>query len=87
MLEPIFGDSFAKQLIQLSKANKQLVSKTHSLIADACQHPFTGLGKPEPLKGSRRGQWSRRIDQKNRLIYRVVEPNLICISCIGHYDD
>jgi toxin YoeB len=87
MLEPTFEERFVKQLNQLKKSNKQLVIKTYELITDACLHPFTGLGKPEPLKGNRHGQWSRRIDRRNRLIYRVIEPNLICISCIGHYDD
>jgi toxin YoeB len=87
MLEPVFEDRFVKQLKQLRQDNKRLAVKTYELITDACLHPFTGLGKPEPLKGNRQGQWSRHIDQKNRLIYRVIKPNLICISCIGHYDD
>ncbi len=73
-----------RELARLS-TNRKLLEKINALILDACEHPFSGLGKPEPLKHQLKGFWSRRIDAKNRLIYRVAEPNLIIISLIGHY--
>ena len=85
MLKPFFTEAAKKQLRAL-RSNDRLTAKTKSLIADACQHPFTGLGKPEPLKGNLAGLWSRRIDQKNRLVYRVINPELIVFSVIGHYE-
>lgn len=45
------------------------------------------IGKPEPLKGDLSGLWSRRIDDVNRLVYRIKEGRLEIISCGGHYDD
>ncbi len=49
--------------------------------------PEQGEGQPEQLRGERAGQWSRRIDQKNRLIYRVVGDTIQIIEIKGHYDD
>lgn len=60
--------------------------KINGLIIEILRDPFKGRGKPEPLKGSLRGCWSRRITKKQRLVYKV-EENLVCIlSCRGHYD-
>ena len=46
-----------------------------------------GIGKPEPLKGEFSGFWSRRIDEVNRLVYRIKDGVLEVLSCKGHYDD
>jgi toxin YoeB len=76
------GDSWKEyQSWDNDKANKK---KLNSLILDALRTPFSGLGKPEPLG---RGAWSRRINKKDRLVYRVDETTLIIMSCRGHYDD
>jgi toxin YoeB len=45
--------------------------KIATLVEDARRHPFTGLGKPEPLRGNYKGWWSRRITDEHRLVYRV----------------
>ena len=84
MLKPFFTETAMRQLKAL-RENERLTRKIKVLIADACEHPFTGLGKPELLKGNLAGRWSHRIDKKNRLIYRVIQPDLIVISLIGHY--
>ena len=47
--------------------------------------PLQGSGKPEPLKYKLSGYWSRRIDVKNRLIYKVEEEKIVIISCRRHY--
>ena len=59
------------------------------LIQEIQEHPTTGTGKPEPLKGNRLGQWSRRISQKHRLIYEIREEivTVLILSSYGHYDD
>jgi toxin YoeB len=58
-----------------------------ALLADITAHPFTGIGKPEPLKYSRQGYWSRRIDRQHRLVYRVTgnPPVLTIAQCRYHY--
>ena len=51
--------------------NKRIMKRISDLLEDICQHPFTGIGKPEPLKGDLRGLWSRRITDEHRLVYSV----------------
>ncbi len=66
-----------------------VVRRIVALIEDARRHPFTGLGKPEPLKGPLAGYWSRRITAEHRLVYRVRgtgEAQEIAIAhCRLHY--
>jgi toxin YoeB len=50
------------------------------------RNPFEGIGKPEPLK-HRSGYWSRRIDEKNRVVYKLDVDSLIIAAVRGHYDD
>jgi toxin YoeB len=49
--------------------------------------PFTGRGKPEPLKQDRKGFWSRRITQEHRLVYKISGDTLYIVQCRFHYDD
>ena len=63
--------------------------KALKLIAELYEHPTTGTGKPEPLKGERSGQWSRHITRKHRLVYEIHEMEVIVLvlTAYGHYDD
>ncbi len=54
-----------------STGNKRVMKRITRLISDILEHPFTGIGKPEPLKGDLQGLWSRRITDEHRLIYSV----------------
>lgn len=51
--------------------NLRIMKRIETLLADIQQHPFTGNGKPEPLKGTLQGMWSRRITDEHRLVYSV----------------
>lgn len=64
-----------------------MLKRLNTVLKDVEREPFAGIGKPEPLKGSLSGYWSRRIDDSNRLVYRAENGNLEIISCRGHYDD
>jgi toxin YoeB len=59
--------------------------KINSLIDDIQRHPFTGIGKPEPLKRNLKGYWSRRINREQRLVYRVEAGTLQIAQCRFHY--
>ena len=59
--------------------------KINTLIDDIPRHPFTGLGKPEPLKRNLRGFWSRRITREHRLVYRIEQGVLQIAQCRFHY--
>ena len=66
--------------------DKKTLKRINQLIKDAERNPFGGIGKPEPLKGDLAGFWSRRIDDTNRLVYRVNGEILEILSCKGHYE-
>ncbi len=66
--------------------DKKTLKKINALLNDTMRNPFEGIGKPEPLK-HRQGYWSRRIDEKNRVIYKVEGDSLIIAAVRGHYDD
>ena len=67
--------------------DRKTLKRINLLIKDISRSPFERLGKPEPLKGTLTGFWSRRIDEENRLVYIVEEKVIILISCRGHYDN
>ncbi|MCM1525459.1 MAG: Txe/YoeB family addiction module toxin [Ruminococcus sp.] len=66
--------------------DKKTLKKINSLITDIMRSPFDGIGKPEPLK-HRQGYWSRRIDEKNRIVYKVEGDAVVISEVDGHYDD
>ena len=65
--------------------NRQLVKRLKKLLDDIDRHPFTGIGKPESLKG-RAGQWSRRIDEYHRLVYKIENNEIKILECGKHYE-
>ncbi len=65
--------------------DKRTLKRINALIKDALRDPFDGIGKPEPLKENLSGLWSRRIDEKNRLVYQADQEVLTLISCRYHY--
>ena len=67
--------------------DKKTLKRINQLIKDISRNPLEGIGKPEPLKGSLTGFWSRRIDKEHRLVYAIEENSVLLISCRGHYDD
>ena len=69
--------------------DKRTLKKINSLLKDIERNGNTGLGKPEPLKYDLTGYWSRRISDKDRLVYRIDDETdtIYIIGCKGHYDD
>jgi toxin YoeB len=67
--------------------NKAAYTKATALIEEIKEHPTTGTGQPEQLKYDLAGYWSRRIDKKNRIIYRIDEGKVtvVVVSVAGHY--
>jgi len=55
------------------------------LIRETLRNPFTGLGKPEPLKHELSGCWSRRINEEHRLVYEVLQDKIRILACRYHY--
>lgn len=63
----------------------KLLERINELIKDIQHHPFTGIGKPEPLKFELKGYWSRRINQEHRLVYKVENKIVYIVQCRYHY--
>ena len=83
----LFSEQAFEEYSEWQKADKKISGKINRLFKDISRTPFSGMGKPEPLKGELRGYWSRRIDDANRIVYRVTQEYIEIIQCKGHYDD
>ena len=76
--------------LQRLKRNEPAVfEKAVKLLNELMEHPKTGTGHPEPLKGTPEGGWSRKITKKHRLVYRVFDDSVLVLvlSAYGHYGD
>lgn len=67
--------------------DRKTLRKINTLLKNIERNGNEGIGKPEPLTGDLSGFWSRRINQKNRLIYALEMDQIIIIACRYHYDD
>ena len=65
--------------------NKIVQKKIQELLEDILQNPFEGIGKPEPLKHSLSGSWSRRINAEHRIVYELIDEIIYIESLKGHY--
>jgi len=81
-----FTESGWAEYLYWQTQDKKTLKKINELLRDIDRNNFSGIGKPEPLK-NKEGCWSRRIDEKNRLVYRVLDGSIEIIQCKGHYDD
>ena len=66
--------------------NKSVLNKIAVLLNELTEHPFIGTGKPEPLKHSLSGMWSRKINREHRLVYEVIENAVVVHHAKGHYE-
>jgi len=77
----------AKEDIEFYKKSGQhkTLKKIRQLIESILQNPFDGIGKPEPLKHSLSGTWSRKVNKEHRLVYEVSDDKIFIHSARGHY--
>jgi toxin YoeB len=71
--------------IYRSEADRAMLRRINRLIREILREPFSGIGKPEPLRHALAGFWSRRIDQEHRLVYVYEDGQLTIIQCRYHY--
>jgi len=81
----LFSPESLASLQKYKSGNQKLLFKLLDLLDDVQKTPFSGLGKPEALKGNLSGFWSRRINDEHRLVYRITENSIEVVSCFGHY--
>lgn len=83
-----FQERAWKEYLSWQREDMKGLRKLNDLIRDIMREPYDGIGKPEPLRGALSGWWSRRIDDKNRIVYRAKGDRVIEIAqCKGHYGD
>lgn len=85
MRELIFDPLFERDLAYWRATDRRLAAKLERIIGETAMSPFTGIGKPEPLRGDWSGYWSRRLTQEHRVLYTVTPDNVIFIRAYGHY--
>lgn len=78
-------DAWNDYLFWHETGDKRMIKRINRILKDIDRHPFTGIGKPEPLKFELSGKWSRRITSEHRLIYMVQEESIYIFSARDHY--
>lgn len=81
----VFEGSAFQDFVEWAAIDKKLYHRIVDLIMDSMRQPFSGIGKPEPLKHDLKGYWSRRINDEHRLVYKANNEAIIIISCKYHY--
>ena len=83
----IWTDDAWEEFEYWSTNDKKTLKKILNLLKDIDRNGHTGIGKPEPLKGDLSGYWSRRIDDYNRIVYKIENSNIKIVQCGSHYKD
>ena len=81
----VFHEKAWEDYLHWQRHGRKLLERLNELIKECTRSPFGGTGKPEPLKGSLSGWWSRRLNREHRLVYRVETDLLLIAQCRYHY--
>ena len=81
----VFAPQAWEDYHHLVQTDRKLVKRINELIKDAVRSPYSGIGKPEPLRHALSGFWSRRISDEHRMVYRVAGNNLEIAQLRFHY--
>ena len=82
----IWEENAWEDYLSYQSQDKKTLKRINMLIKDIIRNPYEGIGKPEPLKGNLSKYWSRRIDEKNRIVYVLDDNgNVVVLYCKGHY--
>ncbi len=85
-MNKVFSDIAWEEYLYWQTTDKKILKKILELIQDIDRNGNSGIGKPEPLKHELTGYWSRRISDRDRLIYKIDSANIYIARCRGHYD-
>lgn len=81
----IFSDEAWEDYLYWQKQDKKIVERINKLITQVKREPFSGVGKPEPLKHALSGYWSRRINDEHRMVYAIEGDSLLLAQLRYHY--
>ena len=80
-----FSSNGREDYLHWQSADKTILKRINRLVQEIQRAPFEGIGKPEPLKHQLSGFWSRRIDDRHRLVYTIENDTLLIAQCRDHY--
>ena len=83
--DAVFHPEFREDLLHWVKTDRKVALRALELLEAVLRDPFTGIGKPEPLKHLDAGAWSRRLTQEHRLVYLVQQGRIDFLQCRYHY--
>lgn len=86
-MNKLWQDEAWEDYIYWQTQDRKTLKRINLLIQDISRNGYDGIGKPEPLKGQHSGWWSRRIDDQNRLVYRINNGQVEIAQCRTHYSD
>lgn len=81
----IFAELAWQDYLYWQKTDKKLLERINALIVDISRSPFSGIGKPEPLKNALSGYWSRRINDEHRIVYKIADGAVLIAQLRYHY--
>jgi toxin YoeB len=84
-LKLIFSEIAWEDYLYWQRIDRKMLQRINELIQVISRTPFEGIGKPEPLKYSFKGYWSRRINDEHRLVYKVQDNAILIAQCKYHY--
>jgi toxin YoeB len=86
-MKKIWDEAGWEDYIYWQTQDRKTLKRINDLLKDIERNPFDGIGKPEPLRHQHQGYWSRRINDVDRLVYRIHNGQIEIASCRSHYDD
>lgn len=86
-MKKVWDDEAWEDYLYWQTQDKKTLRQINKLLKDIDRNGNTGLGQPEPLKYDLSGYWSRRIDEKNRLVYKIARDEIRIAQCRTHYKD
>ena len=81
----VFAEQAWEDYLHWQQTDKQITRRIHELIKDTTRNPFSGIGKPEPLRFELAGYWSRSINGEHRMVYKVEGDKLLLAQLRYHY--
>lgn len=86
-MHKIWHDHAWEEYLYWQTQDKKVLKRINNLLKDIDRNGYQCIGKPEALTGDWSGFWSVRIDEKNRIVFRIVEDRLEIVQCGSHYGD
>lgn len=86
-MRKLWLDEAWEEYLYWQKQDKKILKKFNRLLTDIDRNGYQSTGKPEPLRGDLSGFWSVLIDEKNRIVFRIVDSNIEIIQCGTHYEN